>query len=150
MAGKRSLSIADLHTYPKAPFANAASTMSLSVFAETIIGRVTAGNILVMNTEKNYVRSGRRMNSRARVTLEWTEGGEAMRVAAITIDISPYGCFVLASEGVVVGQQVRITNSANGQSASGRVVRHGQQSAAGWELGIRLDGPSEQLWGLDF
>jgi hypothetical protein len=103
-----------------------------------------------MNSKNDYVRSGRRVNSRVSVVLQWIEAGKSLRVEGQTIDVSPYGCFLVASQGIVIGQMIRVINQANGRACSGRVVRHGEQTSAGFEMGIRFEGPIEDLWELDF
>jgi hypothetical protein len=43
-----------------------------------------------------------------------------------------------------------LVNLLNGNECDARIVRHGQQAGSTWELGIQLDAPSDEFWGLDF
>jgi hypothetical protein len=100
--------------------------------------------------EGKHVRFGTRVNSRAPIVIRWVENGRPATVEARTIDISPSGCFVVASQPILVGVPVRLTNLVNGKQCEARVVRHGQQTGSSWELGIQLEEPSDEFWGLDF
>jgi pyridoxine/pyridoxamine 5'-phosphate oxidase len=100
--------------------------------------------------EGTHTRSERRVNSRVPVALEWNESGQTLRIEGRTTDISPSGCFVIAAQRAVVGQKIRLTNLVNGQECEAQIVRQGQQTPAGWELGIRLQSPSLEFWGFDF
>ena len=100
--------------------------------------------------EGKHVRLGARVNSRASIVIRWVENGRPATVEARTIDISTSGCFAVASQPILVGQRVRLTNLANGNECDARVVRHGQQTASSWELAIQLEKPSNDFWGLDF
>jgi hypothetical protein len=84
------------------------------------------------------------------VALEWTEDVRFSRVEGTTIDVSPKGCFVVASQGLVIGQEVQLINLVNGKRCHAQIVRQGQQTESGWELGIQLDSPSADFWDLDF
>ena len=97
-----------------------------------------------------HTRSGKRVNSRVPVALEWTEDARLARIEGKTIDISPKGCFVVASQGVITGQRVQLINLINGKRRPAQIVRQGQQTDSGWELGIQMDGVSDDFWGLDF
>jgi|SRR3954452_1695014 hypothetical protein len=97
-----------------------------------------------------HTRSGPRMNSQVPVALEWTEDGRLSRTKGKTIDISPKGCFVVVSEGLVAGQQVQLVNLVNGNRCQAQVVRQGQQTPSGWELGMQLENQMDDFWGLDF
>jgi hypothetical protein len=100
--------------------------------------------------ERTHVRFGTRVNSRASIVIRWVEHGRPATLEARTIDISASGCFVVASQPILVGQRVLLTNLANGNKCEARVVRHGQQIGSSWELGIQLEKPSDEFWGLDF
>jgi hypothetical protein len=97
-----------------------------------------------------HTRSGPRVNSQVPVALEWTDDGRLCRVEGKTIDVSPKGCFMVASEGLATGHQVQLINLVNSNRCQARVIRQGQQTPSGWELGIQLDNQSDDFWGLDF
>ena len=73
-----------------------------------------------------------------------------MTMEARTSDISASGCFVVASQPVLVGQRIRLINLISGKECDAQVVRHGQRTASTWELGIRLDSQLDDFWGLEF
>ena len=100
--------------------------------------------------EGKHVRFGTRVNSRVPVAIQWIEDGKSLTVEAQTTDISPSGCFVVAPQPILVGQRIRLTNLINGKETDAHVVRHGQQSASNWELGIQLKSQLDDFWGLDF
>jgi PilZ domain len=100
--------------------------------------------------EGNHVRFGTRVNSRVPIALQWIEDGKSVSVEAQTTDIRSSGCFVASPQPILVGQQIQLTNLINGKESNAHVVRHGQQSASGWELGIQLESQLDDFWGLDF
>jgi hypothetical protein len=100
--------------------------------------------------EGKHVRNGTRVNSRAPLVIRWVENGRPATAEARTIDVSVSGCFVVAPQPIPVGQRVRLTNLVNGNECDAQVVRLGQQTASSWELGIQLEKPSDEFWGLDF
>ena len=104
----------------------------------------------VIGSQGEYVRIGQRINSRVAVALEWTKNGRFLRVEGYTGDVSPYGCLVIVPESVEIGQEVRLTNLANNKDCEATVVRQGQNSAAGRELGIHLKNALHEFWELNF
>jgi PilZ domain len=100
--------------------------------------------------EDKHVRFGTRVNSRVPLVIRWVEDGRPATVEARTLDISASGCFVVAAQPILIGQRVRLTNLVNGNECAAQIVRHGQQTASSWELGIKLEKPSDEFWGLEF
>jgi PilZ domain len=100
--------------------------------------------------EGKHVRFGTRVNSRVPVAIRWVEDGRPMTMEARTRLISASGCFAVASQPVLVGQRIRLINLISGKECDAQVVRHGQQTASTWELGIRLDSQLDDFWGLEF
>ena len=100
--------------------------------------------------EGKHVRFGTRVNSRAPLVIRWVEDGHPATVAARTVDISSSGCFVISPQPISIGQRVRLTNLVNGKECDALIVRHGQQTVSSWELGIQLEKPSDEFWGLEF
>jgi hypothetical protein len=45
---------------------------------------------------------------------------------------------------------VRLTNLVNGKECEAQIVRYGQSTDSGWELGLKLEAPSDEFWGLEF
>jgi hypothetical protein len=99
--------------------------------------------------EGKHVRFGTRVNSRVPVAIQWIEDGKSLTVEARTTDISSSGCFAVAPQPILVGQRIRLTNLINGKESDAQVVRHGQQSASNWELGIQLESQLDDFWGLE-
>jgi hypothetical protein len=96
------------------------------------------------------VRSSGRLNSRVSVAVEWSEAGQTLRVEGYTVDIGTKGCLVVAPHGFSVGQSLRLINLTNQISSEAVLVWRGHQGRAGWELGLELQNPSPDFWGLDF
>ena len=97
-----------------------------------------------------YLRAGARVNSRVRLILEWREGGTTHTVEGLTVDISPKGCLAIAPQGFAVGQKLRMRNSINGNESDARLIWRGHEGRTGWELGLELDNPPHDFWGLEF
>jgi hypothetical protein len=100
--------------------------------------------------EGKHVRFGMRVNSRAPVAIRWSEDDRQATAQAKTIDVSSSGCFVVSPQPIPVGQRVRLTNLVNGKECDAEIVRHGQQADSSWELGLKLESPSDEFWGLEF
>jgi hypothetical protein len=95
-------------------------------------------------------RRGVRMNSRVPVGVEWENGdGEKSRSKAFTCVVSSYGCLVVLTEELPLEQQVRVVNLSSEQALSGVVVWKGNFRDEGWELGIELNQPPMDFWGLE-
>ena len=100
--------------------------------------------------EGKHLRFGTRVNSRVPIAILWMEDGRPMTMEARTTDISASGCFVVASQLVLVGQRIRLINLISGKECDAQVVRHDQQAASTWDLGIRHDSQLDNFWGLEF
>lgn len=95
-------------------------------------------------------RRGVRMNSRVPVGVEWENSqGEKFRNQAFTCVVSSYGCLVVLPEELQLEQQVRVVNLTSEQALSGVVVWKGNFRPEGWELGIELNQPPMDFWGLE-
>jgi hypothetical protein len=97
-----------------------------------------------------HVRSTGRVNSRVAVAVEWNDAGKKLRVEGYTLDISPKGCLAVIPQEFAVGQKLRVVNLMNQISCSAVLIWRGHESRRGWELGLELDDPSLDFWGLDF
>ena len=97
-----------------------------------------------------YVRSGARVNSRVRVTLEWREAGGTHTVDGYTMDISPKGCLVIARQGFAVGQKLKVKNESNQRECDATLIWRGHEGRTGWELGLELNQPAADFWGIEF
>jgi|HubBroStandDraft_6_1064221.scaffolds.fasta_scaffold01322_15 hypothetical protein len=98
----------------------------------------------------HYMRSGVRLNSRIKIRLEWTEKGETHTVDGYTMDVSTKGCLAIVPQGFGVGQKLRLRNPVNGAEAMADIIWRGHEGRAGWELGLRLESPGEDFWGVEF
>ncbi len=105
---------------------------------------------LAEESRKKQIRAGIRLNSRVELTVEWQEGGKTRQAPGYTVDISPKGCLAIVEQGLLVGQKLRLVNGTNGNAAAGRVIWKGHEGRKGWELGMELDGGSEEFWGVEF
>jgi len=116
-----------------------------------------AGGIVSVSSEMNsafkmlqYIRSGARVNSRVRVSLEWSEGGSVHTAKGYTVDISPKGCLAIAPQGFTVGQKLRLKNASNQKESDATLIWRGHEGRTGWELGLELLNPPADFWGLEF
>jgi hypothetical protein len=96
------------------------------------------------------VRSGARLNSRVAVAVEWTDAGQSLRAEGYTVDIGAKGCLAMVPQGFAVGQKLRLVNLTNQISCEAILIWRGHEGRAGWELGLELQEPSPDFWGLDF
>ncbi len=96
------------------------------------------------------VRSTPRLNSRVAVAVEWTDAGRNLRAEGHTIDIGAKGCLAVVPQGFTVGQKLRLVNLINQISCEAILIWRGHEGRTGWELGLELQEPSPDFWGLDF
>jgi len=96
------------------------------------------------------IRSSGRLNSRVAVAVEWTDAGRSLRAEGYTVDIGPKGCLAVVPQGFAVGQRLRLVNLINQISCEAVLVWRGHEGRTGWELGLELQEPSPDFWGLDF
>ena len=94
-------------------------------------------------------RSTGRLNSRVAVAIEWDESGQNLRAEGYTADISPKGCLAVIPHSFAVGQKVKLINLSNQISCEAVLIWRGHDSRAGWELGLALQQPPADFWGLD-
>jgi hypothetical protein len=97
-----------------------------------------------------HIRESGRLNSRVPIAVEWAEGGQAQRAEGYTKDVSSKGCLAIVPQGFVVGQRLCLVNLTNRKAAEAVLVWRGHEGPGGWELGLELQQPSEEFWGLDF
>jgi len=96
------------------------------------------------------IRSSGRLNSRVAVAIGWTHEGKGLRAEGYTIDIGAKGCLAVVPQGFQVGQKLRLINLTNQISCDAVLVWRGHEGRTGWELGLELQEPSPDFWGLDF
>lgn len=96
-----------------------------------------------------HVRSGGRLNSRVAVAIEWTEEGRSMRAEGYTVDIGAKGCLAVVPQVFPLGQKLRVVNLTNQVSCEAVLVWRGHERHTGWELGLELQQPPPDFWGLD-
>jgi hypothetical protein len=127
-----------------------------AIWAEKVwLGEVVEDGVEMMSEASHELkmqrmRAGVRVNSRARVTLEWEEAGQIHSVSGYTVDISPKGCLAVVPQGFAVGQKMKMKNSINGNVSDVKLIWRGHEGRAGWELGLELENPPVDFWGLDF
>jgi hypothetical protein len=96
------------------------------------------------------IRSSGRLNSRVAVAIEWTDAGRSLRAEGYTVDIGAKGCLAVVPQGFAVGQRMRLVNLINQISCEAVLAWRGHEGRTGWELGLELQEPSPDFWGLDF
>ena len=101
-------------------------------------------------TRMRHIRSSSRLNSRVAVAIEWTDAGRSLRAEGYTVDIGAKGCLAVVPQGFAVGQKLRLVNLTNQMSCEAVLIWRGHEGRAGWELGLELQEPSPDFWGLDF
>jgi hypothetical protein len=101
-------------------------------------------------TRMGDVRSTPRLNSRVAVAVEWSEAGQNLRAEGYTVDIGAKGCLAVMPQGFAVGQKLRLVNLINQISCEAILIWRGHEGRTGWELGLELQEPSRDFWGLDF
>jgi hypothetical protein len=97
-----------------------------------------------------HARSSGRLNSRVAVAVEWTDGGQNLRAEGYTVDVGAKGCLAVVPQGFDVGQKLRLVNLINQNSCEAVLIWRGHEGRTGWELGLELQEPSADFWGLDF
>jgi hypothetical protein len=90
-----------------------------------------------------------RLNSRVPVGIEWTEAGQELRLEGYTVDISPKGCLVVVAQDFAEGQRLRLINLTNQNSCEALPVWCRNARPKGWEVGLELQDPGLDFWGLD-
>ncbi len=103
-----------------------------------------------LEARMRYARSTGRLNSRVAVAIEWSDAGRSLRSEGYTVDIGAKGCLAVVPQGFAVGQKLRIVNLTNQISCEAILIWRGHEGRAGWELGLELQEPSPDFWGLDF
>jgi hypothetical protein len=96
------------------------------------------------------LRSSGRLNSRVAVAVEWADGSRTLRAEGCTVDIALKGCMAVVPQGFAVGQRLRLINLTNQISCEAVLIWRGHEGRAGCELGLELQEPSNDFWGLDF
>src|SRR5207253_2937682 len=102
------------------------------------------------NPQFRQIRGSGRLNSRVAVAVEWTNGGRNLRAEGYTVDISAKGCLAVVPQGFNLGQKLRLVNLTNQISCEAVLVWRGHEGRTGWELGLELQEPLADFWGLDF
>lgn len=97
-----------------------------------------------------HIRGSGRLNSRVAVAVEWTDGGRNLRSEGYTADISAKGCLAVVPQDFPLGQRLRLVNLLNQISCEAVLIWRGHEGRTGWELGLELQEPSPDFWGLDF
>jgi len=95
-------------------------------------------------------RRGPRMNSRVPVTIEWHgSAGPLNSESGFTRVVNTYGCLLVSPRELSLREQIRLTNLATRQSATGVVVWKGTENPDGWDLGVELVAAGLNFWGID-
>jgi PilZ domain len=105
---------------------------------------------VTFETRLRDIRSSGRLNSRVAVAVEWTDGEQSLRAEGYTVDIGAKGCLAIVPQGFGVGQKLRLVNLTNQISCEAVLAWRGHEGRTGWELGLELQEPAPDFWGLDF
>ena len=97
-----------------------------------------------------HVRAGIRLNSRVDLTVEWNQDGQTLSANGHTVDISPRGCLAIVAQGFPLGQRMLVKNVSSGKSAEATLIWRGHEGRLGWELGLELENPEPDFWGVEF
>lgn len=98
----------------------------------------------------DHARATLRVNSRVPIAIEWTEGGQTLRAEGVTMDVSMKGCMAVVPQGFAVGQRLRVVNKVNSQTCEAVLIWRGHEGRTGWELGLELQSPPAEFWGVEF
>ena len=97
-----------------------------------------------------HIRSVVRVNSRVPVIVEWAEDGQSRSVEGVTMDVSVKGCMVVAAQELTIGQKLKLVNKITDVAADAVLIWRGHQGRTGWELGLELQNPPYEFWGVEF
>jgi len=53
-------------------------------------------------------------------------------------------------QGFAVGQRLRLVNKVTGLKCEALLVWRGHEGRTGWELGLELQAPPQDFWGVEF
>jgi hypothetical protein len=112
--------------------------------------RVSSGSEQSFELRMKQLRAGKRVNSRVPVAIEWEEARQRHSAQGWTIDISPAGCLAVVPQGFPVGQKLDVVNLVNKSVCKAILIWRGHEGRTGWELGLELQNPPNDFWGLDF
>jgi len=101
-------------------------------------------------TRMRHIRAGVRLNSRINLRVEWKEHRQTLSADGYTVDISPKGCLAIVAQGFPLGQKIVVTNVLNGKAAEATLIWRGHEGRQGWELGLELESPAADFWGVEF
>ncbi len=107
-------------------------------------------NDVTFTTKMRHMRVGIRLNSRINSGVEWKENKQTLSADGYTVDISPKGCLAIVAQGFPLGQKMVVTNALNGKSAEATLIWRGHEGRQGWELGLELESPAADFWGVEF
>jgi len=99
--------------------------------------------------QMEHARAGVRLNSRVPLAVQWSEGGHRHSEIGYTVDVSPKGCLAIVPQGFAVGQKLRLVNKVNGNECDAILIWRGHEGRAGWELGLELQEPRQDFWGIE-
>jgi hypothetical protein len=97
----------------------------------------------------DHHRTQGRLNSRVPVAIEWAEGAQQARVEGKTLDVSPKGCLVSVARRFAPQQALRLMNLANQNSCKAVAVWCRNEGGHEWVVGVELQEPGLEFWGLE-
>jgi len=112
--------------------------------------RVSSASELSAELRMQQLRAGKRVNSRVPIAIEWHESNVAHAAQGWTVDIGPKGCLAVVPQGFPLGQKMKLINLVNKTASEAILIWRGHEGRTGWELGLELQDPPDDFWGLDF
>jgi PilZ domain-containing protein len=107
-------------------------------------------NDVSQDASTRQLRAGARLNSRVPVAIRWNESGRDLRSDGYTQDISPKGCLAVVPQGFPLGQRLELVNLMNNHRCDVVLIWRGHEGRTGWELGLELQDPPADFWGVEF
>ena len=101
-------------------------------------------------TRYEHLRAGARLNSRVAIAVEWMDGGKNERAEGYTVDVGPKGCLAIVQHKFTVGQKLQLTNLINKKTGEAILIWRGHERQTGWELGLEIQGKTEDFWEIQF
>ena len=117
--------------------------MATDTAVNTVV--LPSGKALEERWEK--LRNHRRIVSRVKFQVEWEEGAERQCANGVTVDVSKSGCLAVVGAGLPLRKRVRLINPTSGRTAEAQVVWRDHEA---WDVGLELDQPDANFWGVKF
>jgi hypothetical protein len=95
-------------------------------------------------------RRSQRVIIRVPVTLELTENGQTVKIAAHTVAVNIHGAMALCTRTIDAEAKLEVLNEHTHQRTSARVTRTPRESAEGYLIPFEFTSPSPNFWQITF